>query len=390
MSKRLAKNLLLFLLCAAAFFCILAIGEAQAQGFGARTVLENSKEANQFGELAVEKMWTAIFVDSNVLYQSVSAVATGFLGVFFLLTILPILNDAGNFNWRGVGARFAWIILVAVLLFNDASMLRKVTSGAHTISNQVSSYILDIQLNDVTMREAIRDTALSDEAIQTISEKLADCEAKEGRDQLTCFEEGSILALEEINNVPAADRNLDGVRRVIENLQEQISRLQDAREAKGKDRFLSPQEIGAALGAVTFQGSSQAASNALLKNLQQAFVYGTEISLLLTGVVAPLAVAASLIPVSPRAIYVLFIAFLGLCFMKLTYNILVGFCATWVVLAERQGQGDYTALLLMSVASPLIAMGLTTWGGSAILTGLARGASTGASLIPVPAVAVGK
>jgi hypothetical protein len=359
-------------------------------GTGAGTIMENSIESTEMSEQSVQKMWDEIFSENSTMYQSVVLVATGFLGVFFLLTILPLLNDTGNFNWRGVGARFAWIALVAVLIGNDAQMLKGITIGTRGLLNETSSKIMDVQVDSMTMRDALNDVIISEKARAIIALNLADCEAKEGKEQITCFADGAEEAERQINiaSTPQLGRPSPGLRRTVDRLTATIGEFRRAEaaaaEAAGGSSLFKLD--GTVKGAISYvlQSTSQSASNELLKAIQQMFVYGLEISMLLTGLLGPLAVAASLLPTNPRAIYIWFIGFLTIGFIKLTYNILIAFCAIWVVTAERQGAGDFTALLLMSIASPAIAIALSSWGGISILNSIASSAGTAVSMVPVP------
>jgi hypothetical protein len=163
---------------------------------------------------------------------------------------------------------------------------------------------------------------------------------------------------------------------------------QAAEGGPGSGRFgwFTSEALG--MGTIDFilQSTSQAASNELLKAIQQMFVFGTEIAMILTGLLGPLAIAASLIPTTPRTAFVWMVAFLTIGFIKLTYNILIAFCALWVINAERQGSGDFVALLLMSVGAPAIAIALSGWGGISVLNSMATSAGTAVSMIPVPTV----
>jgi hypothetical protein len=393
----LGRRLLLIFLAVAVAFIIVDGGVLLAQSnggvTGAGTIMENSMEVSKISEEAMDKMWEDIFSDSSSMYQAVIMVATGFLGVFFLLTILPILNDAGDFNWRGVGSRFAWIIVVAVLIGNDAAMLRGITVGTRNLINTTTTTILSAQVGQITMRDALNDVILSENARATISLNMADCEAKEGVQQIECFRKGAEAAQAEIQE--AADNGFwsPGTRRAASSLKTTVGEFRrleaEAAAAQGGSSLLKLD--GTVKGIINYalQGTSQAASNQLLKSIQQMFVFAVEIAMLLTGLLGPLAAAASLIPTNPRSLYIWGVMFITIGFVKLSYNILISFCAIWVVLAERQGSGDFSALLIMSIGAPAIAIALSSWGGMSVLNAMATSAGTAISMVPIPGVAVG-
>lgn len=349
--------------------------------FGAKSILENSQEANAASEAAMQRMWEDIFGGSNVLYQTVVAVATGFLGLFFLLTILPILNDAGQYNWRGVGSRFAWIIVVAVLLANNATFTRGLSLGIRGVMNETASFVLDTQFAQITMRDAVNDSLISYDVRAQIYTFVSDCDSKEGQEQISCFLEGARNAQIMIDEQLAKYKS-PGLARLSNRMLQEIAELQN--RANNNNAVTANVNVLRGSSSALLKGGSRAAAGGILKSIQQAFVYGLELSMLLTALLAPLAASASLMPFTPRPIFSWLIAFVGLGFMKFTYNLLVAFCAVWLVTSKQQDAGDIVGLLLMAIASPLIAMSLTAWGGAAILTGISRATATAISVVPVP------
>ena len=105
--------------------------------------------------------------------------------------------------------------------------------------------------------------------------------------------------------------------------------------------------------------------------------------MLLTGLLGPLAVAASLIPKQPRALVSWAIAFFSIGILKLSYNLLIGFAAVYASKSQMQDVGSSGFLLMMSMGAPLISIAVAGGGGAAIFFALGRTTAMVATIIPI-------
>ena len=110
--------------------------------------------------------------------------------------------------------------------------------------------------------------------------------------------------------------------------------------------------------------------------------------MLLTGLIGPIAVAGSIIPLQGRPLWAWLVGFFSLGLAKFSYNILVGLAATVVVAADAQTQGDFGFLLLISVLAPILALAIAGGAGMAVFRsisgGVTRIVAIGTSVIPFP------
>ncbi len=115
----------------------------------------------------------------------------------------------------------------------------------------------------------------------------------------------------------------------------------------------------------------------ILKNLlyatQWAFINMVEAALVLTAVIAPLALVFSLLPTSGKPIWAWASGFISLYGLKLFYSIIVGIIATVIVntdgsLAELGSEFGF--LIFLSLLAPFISTALVSWGGVSLYQGI--------------------
>jgi hypothetical protein len=84
------------------------------------------------------------------------------------------------------------------------------------------------------------------------------------------------------------------------------------------------------------QTGSQALAEQFLKGWQWAFANLLEMAMLLTGLIGPIAVAGSVVPLQGRPLWSWLVGFFSLGMAKFSYNVIVGLAATVVVAADAQ------------------------------------------------------
>ena len=106
---------------------------------------------------------------------------------------------------------------------------------------------------------------------------------------------------------------------------------------------------------------------------QWAFVNLIQISLLLTGLMGPIAVAASLLPFGGKPIFAWLTGFLSLGFAQICYNIIVGLAAVVILNANIYDTNGF--LVLSAILAPALALALSAGGGLAIFNIMLSGST---------------
>jgi hypothetical protein len=112
--------------------------------------------------------------------------------------------------------------------------------------------------------------------------------------------------------------------------------------------------------------------------------------MLITGLMGPIAVAGSVVPLQTRPLWGWLTGFFSLGMAKFSYNVIVGLAATVLVAADAQERGDFGFLLLIGVLAPILALTLAGGAGMAVFRGISGGVtrivSLGTSVFPIPKI----
>lgn len=118
-------------------------------------------------------------------------------------------------------------------------------------------------------------------------------------------------------------------------------------------------------------GIVQTVVQTILLAFQWAFANVLEISMLLTGLMGPLAVAGSLLPFGPKSIFTWIIGFFSLGMAQISYNIIVGMCAVVIVNADITDVNGF--LVIVGLLGPALALAIATGGGISVFNVITSG-----------------
>lgn len=122
----------------------------------------------------------------------------------------------------------------------------------------------------------------------------------------------------------------------------------------------------------------------VLYAVQWAFVNIVEASLLIAAVMAPIALALSVLPVAGRPIWAWASGFIGLMGLQISYNLLVGIVA--VVLVNTQGGAlevsqNLGFLMFIAIFAPALTTAIASFSATNLFTAISRRANGVASTI---------
>lgn len=361
-----------------------------AQVTGAKTIIEDSISQIEKVQKAWNSRWTDIFGGTNGLYDGINVFATTIVVGAFVFFAVGWVKDAIE---RGIFPALPdviWVLVIFALLFNNGAMLGSLTLGIRNIINDQTQNVLAVQIGEVSMLEALNDVVVSQQAKSLIQQQYTECEAKEGQAQIECFREAGkrAVALLESEYKQKGWMTI-GVQRLWERLRaidERLSQEYQNRDLAGKV-LTAPGLLTNFIREGLIATAGQAVAQQILKGLQWAFANLIELSMLLTGLMGPIAVAGSVIPLQGRPLWAWLIGFFSLGLAKFSYNVVIGLAATVVVAADAQSSSDIGFLLLISVLSPILALALAGGGGMAVFRavsgGVSRIISVGTSTLPI-------
>jgi hypothetical protein len=343
-----------------------------AQVTGGRSIIEDSIQQVQNVQQAWDKRWFDIFNGANGLYLGINKFAAVILVGAFLFFALEWIKEAIERGILPAMPNVIWVIVIFILLFNNGKMLGSLTLSIRNIINDQTKTVLEVQVGEVSMLEALNDVIVSQQAKTLIQQQYAECEAKEGKAQIDCFQEAGKRAAAIIDREYQSKGWLTaGVQRLKTRVDAINQRI--TQEASKKDFVDINGFVGQMVSESLLATAGQAAAQSILKGFQWAFANLIELSMLLTGLIGPIAAAGSVIPMSSRPIWAWLIGFFSLGMAKFSYNVIIGLAATVVVAADAQSSADIGFLLLLSILAPVLALALATGGGMAVFRGVSGG-----------------
>ena len=331
-------------------------GGATGDITGGASILNNAIEVSKKSEAGLTELWDFTFTGNySPAYTAVVTFARQLAVIPFFWLFIP-MTQAFIFNrYEEIFKHIAWLMVVLMLSVNSFGLTANLVHGTRGWMNATTLSILETQVGAVTMKDALNDVLLTEQAKAIIQEDFAECEAKEGEEQIQCFNDGAEAALKDIGDAEDAQflPGLNGLRKRLEGVRDNEFQLSD----------LNPL---ADIQKVIFVSAGQALAQQLMKAFQNAMLTMMDVGFFLTALLGPVAVVASLAPITPRILFIWATAILSFGMKRMAYNILVGAIATVALFGDTTDLGSTGLLIGMAVFSPLLAMAMAGWGGAKI------------------------
>jgi hypothetical protein len=307
----------------------------------ATDIVEQSAAASEAVSSAFDQMWTDVIQSGGGLYGAIAN-----LGMFFAVGTLTwwVVNFAKALvqdNYMKSADELIWVVVVAALLANQGTLLAQGTLALRSIINQTNQTVLESTASSTRLQDAYAQI-MTETGQQDVAQGLiAQCSGITDPDlQQGCLSNAQTQAQQISGNAPS-----NGFQQFLDNV-----------------------------GGVFQTNLFTMAARGLLLAFGIAFQWVIEISMLLTGLLAPLAVGASLLPVGGRAIFAWLTGFFSIGIAKLSFNIICGLVAT-MVLNSGGSQDPMIFAFATSLLAPILALALAGGGGMAIFNSLSSAAA---------------
>jgi hypothetical protein len=357
-------------------------------GAGALNIPGTSGWTNQIVDAASNQIaqgWDQAWTNalSGPLYGILARLGlmiAGFVIIFFVFQFARnMLDDATN---RPL-AELIWPIVIVVFLSNNGALLSGLTLGMRGFINAQNSQILSATTAGLNAQEALNRIASFQSAQAQLSGLQTACDQVRDNTALqSCFDSVKSRADQILQQ--EANRTIGGAWGL---------RLREMAQS------ITSNPAGALVGAgqVAITSSIRAQSfpamiltQTILIAAQIAFQHLIEASMLLTALMGPIAMGASLLPFGAKPIWAWLTAFwsVGLC--KMALNILSGLIAQSTY---QSGPTDISGLVMpivLGLLSPILAMAMASGGGLAIFNGMTGAANTVVSLATLGVVSLKK
>lgn len=272
-------------------------------------------------------------------------------------------------------------ILVIVLLTNGGDNLAKLSMGMRSVINGVNNQVIEIvaaRLDLDAKLAEIADYAGTQAQLITLRQQ---CNTITDNEKLKkCLEEYKEAA-DQVLQGYKAEHASSGNNAWYDSLLKQA-------QAAAQDPGAAIQGVGIKVVNLSLTPILYAVETFMLA-LQVCFQHLIEVSMLLTALMAPIAIGASLMPFGAKPVFAWLTAFWSLGLFKISYNVVCGLMA---IAVHKLGPTDtLVSAIFLGLFSPILAAAMARGGGMAIWSGItaASTAIAGAAAAPLLSGAIG-
>jgi len=342
-----------------------------------RVLLGGGEAASRTVSLAWDQTWDVAL--SGGLYGAVNnigiALAAGAL-IFWLLDFArKWLSDENSGMWALQD--LVWPLLVILLTANSGNLLAGFSRGLRDTLNDFNNQVLQVVAKQQDLEKTLNE--LGDYAI--IDAKLitarSQCNTITDNKKLTqCLDDQNAA----LQGILSEYQKTYGLTLKYKQLEQSLN-----------ENFGTPGKAISTVGSAAvnaipvvsvFKNGSKLASSAavgviilFMAACQFCFQQLIEVSMLLTALMGPLAVGASLLPFGAKPIFAWLTAFWSLSLLKLSYNMIAGLTA--IAIYQTSGTETLASAIFFGLFSPILAMAMAAGGGMAVFNGILAG--TGAA-----------
>lgn len=358
---------------------------AQEGSQAAADIVSNALELTEATIESWNEVWTEVITPESQLWDSVLDTARLTLAFAFIYMFVRYGNEVMKSKYLGtIAEMFTLPLIVLFFLGGNGFLLSQVILALRSLGYQLTVTLLQQQVVGYTLEGAVKQFSLNNIGVQRLKQIYSECEGLTGEPFTQCWESKAPEAEAIASNLESAAGDSSIAAQAVGQLVDvftAIPGIGSLAEA-GFEGFTSGGFEGAYVSFL--QSSLVPIIQTLLYAIQWAFVNLVEAALLISAVIAPIALALSVLPIAGRPILAWGSGFVGLLLLQLSYNLLVGLVA--VVLANTEGNALETSqnlgfLVFLAVFAPAVTTALASYSASSIFTGISNRANSFAAVI---------
>ena len=350
---------------------------AQTGSQSAVSVLDQSFQLSRQVEESWDFIWATITnpAQQSLLWGAIVNFSLTIAVLALLYMFVRYGSEIARTKYIGtVIEMFLWPIAVVFLLgrFNsgNAFILSQIIGLLRGVWEDQIREIVVLQMAGITLGDAVKQVQLNQLGTQRIYQVVSECKGLSGEALQNCLDAKQPEMISIVDSISLLDGNVNTS--PLEAIAQSVINITNlgALDA-GIDFFQGG-------FSQVFQDRLYPLVQSFLYILQWAFLNLVEVALFFTALLAPIAVALSLLPVAGKPIWACLTGFLSLYALKLGYTLVVGVIA--VVIVNTQGDIaevslGYGFILFSAVFAPILATLIAGGGGVALYQGIARRAA---------------
>lgn len=285
------------------------------------------------------------------VYAALANVGRGLALVSLFISLIQFFRDASEES-RSIDGRnrsvteFIWPIIVVFLLSNNALFLKNSTLAIRNAFNNLNDIVLATDFGGADLATQFQRATQEGAAKEQIGGVLTRCVTAEAGKQQQCLKEADTL----IDKIADRTQKQLGSTDLSSDFTNYVDKVKQALTEASQ-----PDENGvrdtSVLGAFTTDVEQAKARREQLTS-QLGFQTLIELTFLLTGLLAPLAVGLSILPIRAKPLYAWFAAFASIGLTKVVFNFSLGVTASLLFTAKF-----VDTLLLTNLSGTLLPVG---------------------------------
>jgi hypothetical protein len=325
-------------------------------GESASKITSDGAAASDAIASAMDQLWQDVIGVGGVggagLYGAIANLGLLFAVGTLLIWVVQWAKALADDSTASPLSEAIWPLLVCALLANQGQLLSTCTIQLRDVINATNQAVLDQTSSSIRLKEAYKQVVTEGGAADLAESLVNQCASiVDPEQQKACLDRAKAQAQQVGGSLPNGPSN-------------------------GFQKFL--QGLGETFNTNIFQ----LAVRGWLIAFGIAFQWIVEISLLLTGLLGPLAVGGSLLPIGQKSIFAWLTGFFSVGMVKLSFNIISGLVATLVLNAEQNDPMIFA--FATGLLAPILSLVLAAGGGMAVFNGLSSIASFGVrSILPI-------
>jgi hypothetical protein len=372
---------------------------------GATNLMRDAMSVNRDAIASWNERWDTIFDSASPgnagIFEIISqmSIYAGVVAItIWMVNELKDFDGDGQLFKRSFYTNLMWAMFVMALLAPNGDRLGDLVQGLHKFGQVFNQQALSYQMDSVALEDAIRASVARGTLTNGISAQVSQCEAYIGQEQFNClrnangqvkqmidgYEDEWLLELpdtyvdvEQNLNYILEGKKTNG--ELVNNFGIEVGDVDDSSYTFGSERAAEGMEEGEdrAVGRLSgaFLGSLgsifQGFTHGILLAVQWAFVNSLEMAMLLTGMVAPFALALSFIPGTGRPIVAWALAYVSMIMVQFYYNVFTGIMGVVIVNSNAHDMNGY--LIVLALFGPVLAIKLAQGGGMAVFDTITSG-----------------
>ena len=323
--------------------------------------LEKSLQLFEFTGREWDRIWDLVVNPTQPLWVASVDVSRLILGLSLFFFAYDIISKIDGYTTpKAIVDRIPLPLTVSLFFAGNGSLLSLLVLGLRAIFQGFGVIILQIQLNGVSINQAIgriQSTGIANNRARVI---FADCLSKTGIEFTNCLQDPEkIRQAEQLLNSQSYNLLSGNVLETIINI---VTAVPDTIVNAGTSF------VGSTIATI-FGTPAFALISLILLGFQYVFINIIEATAILSAISAPVFLSFSLFTSNAPLFFLWLTTFSGLYFTQLGYIALVGVYALLVSQLEQAGVPlgsiitDFVFLLFLAIFAPIVAVGIAMGGG---------------------------